>query len=127
MVRGGNGNRRLNPLRLARSPAVAHDSLGRAEKKARRERRTLVCVDADFYLLPPVVRTSAPCGETPGLRPFLTRDPLSVRGAITPADQLYTLVRKMALTDQESRKFLRHLPRHVADKLLVIWDGASIP
>jgi len=106
---------------------LAHDGLGRTEKKARRERRTLVFVDeSGFYLLPAVVRTSAPCGETPVLRPVLTRDHLSVMGAITPRGDLYTLVRETALSGQESQLFLKHLLRHVAEKLLVIWDGSSI-
>jgi transposase len=82
--------------------------------------------ESGFYLLPAVVRTYAPCGETPMLRPVLTRDHLSVMGAITPAGHLYTLVRQTALTGQESQVFLKHLLRHVAEKLLVVWDGASI-
>jgi transposase len=101
--------------------------VGGAEKKARRERRTLVFVDeSGFYLLPAVVRTYAPCGEPPVLQPVLTRDHLSVMGAITPGGQLYTLVRPTALSGQESQVFLRHLLRHVAERLLVIWDGSSI-
>jgi transposase len=101
--------------------------VGGTEKKARRERRTLVLVDASgFYLLPAVVRTYAPCGQTPVLRPFVTRDHLSVMGAVTPMGGLYTLVREAALTGKESGHFLQHLRRHVAERLLVIWDGASI-
>lgn len=60
------------------------------------------------------------------LHPVLTRDHLSVMGAITPSGQLYTLVRQTALSGQESQMFLKHLLRHVAEKLLVIWDGSSI-
>jgi transposase len=101
--------------------------MGGAEKKARRERRTVVFVDeSGFYLLPAVVRTYAPCGETPELYPFLTRDHLSVMGGITPAGHFYTWVQDTALTGRESRRFLQHLLRHVAEKLLVIWDGSSI-
>jgi transposase len=106
---------------------LADDRVGGAEKKARRERRTLVFVDeSGFYLLPAVVRTYAPCGEPAVLPPVLTRDHLSVRGAVTPRGQLYTLVRQTALSGQESELFLKHLLRHVAEKLLVIWDGSSI-
>jgi hypothetical protein len=36
------------------------------------------------------------------LRPVLTRDHLSVMGAVTPRGQLYTLVRRTALSGQES-------------------------
>ena len=60
------------------------------------------------------------------LHPTLTRDHLSVLGAITPGGQLFTGVRPTALTGQESQVFLQHLLRHVAEKLLVIWDGSSI-
>jgi len=60
------------------------------------------------------------------LRPVLTRAHLSVRGAITPSGHLYTLVRQRALSGQESQRFLKHLLQHVAEKLLVIWEGSSI-
>jgi transposase len=101
--------------------------VGGTEKKARRERRTLIFVDeSGFYLLPAVVRTYAPCGQTPVLRPFLTRTHLSVMGAVTSTGRLYSLVRAAALTGKASRQFLQHLLHHVAKRLLVIWDGASI-
>jgi transposase len=73
-----------------------------------------------------VVRTYAPCGETPILKVFETRDHLSVMSGITPAGQLATLARARALTGLESVTFLRHLSRYVGCKLLVIWDGGSI-
>jgi transposase len=60
------------------------------------------------------------------LRPVLSRDHLSVMGAITPAGHLYTLVRQSTLTGQESQLFLKHLLRHATEKLLVIWDGSLI-
>ena len=102
---------------------LADDRMGGTEKKACRERRTLVFVgESGFYLLPAVVRIYAPCGQTPVLRPFLTHVHLSVMGAVTPTGGSYTLVREAALTGKESGQFLRH----VADQLLVIWDGASI-
>ena len=98
-----------------------------AEKKARHERRTLVFVDeSGFYLLPAMVRTYALCGEPTVLHPVLTRDHLSVMGAITPRGQLYTWVRRRALSGKESKLFLKHLLHHVAEKLLVSWDGSSI-
>src|SRR5215471_11513902 len=78
--------------------------MGGTEKKARRERRTLIFVDeSGFYLLPAVVRTYAPCGQTPVLRPFLTRAHLSVMGAVTSTGGLYTLVRAAALTGKRKR------------------------
>jgi transposase len=106
---------------------VARRDLAGAEKKARREGRTIVLVDeSGFYLLPGVVRTYAPCGETPVLKVFETRDHLSAMSGITPAGQLATLIRGYALTSAESVLFLRHLRCYVADRLLVIRDGSPI-
>lgn len=98
-----------------------------AEKKARRERRTPVFIDeSGFYLLPAVVKTYAPCGETPVVRVFETHDHLSVMSAITPRGKLFSLMRDEALTSKESLWFLKHLHRQLGRKLLVIWDGAAI-
>ena len=82
--------------------------------------------EAAFYLLAGVVRTYAPCGETPILKVFQTRDHLSVMSGITPAGQLATRTRARALTSLDSVAFLRHLYGYFGSKLLVIWDGASI-
>lgn len=106
---------------------MARRDLGRVEKKARREQRTPVFVDeSGFYLLPGVVRTYAPRGTTPVLRPFKTRDHLSVMSGITPRRELYTLTRRRALTSVESIRFLGHMHRVVGGKLLVMWDGSPI-
>lgn len=45
---------------------------------------------------------------------------------ITPAGQLFTLVREEALTGCESVIFLKQLLCCLSDKLLVIWDGSPI-
>ena len=82
--------------------------------------------EAAFYLLAGVVRTYAPCGETPILKVFQTRDHLSVMSGITPAGQWATRTRARALTGLDSVAFLRHLSGYFGSKLLVIWDGASI-
>ncbi len=97
------------------------------EKKARREKRIIVCVDEPgFYLLPGVVRTYAPCGETPILKALLNREHISLMSGVTPAGQLVTLERRRALTGAESVTFLRHLYSYCGSKLLVIWDGGTI-
>jgi hypothetical protein len=44
--------------------------------------------EAGFYLLPAVVRTYAPRGQTPILRVPLSWDHLSAIGAITPDSKL---------------------------------------
>src|SRR3954451_1875343 len=54
------------------------------KQKAHREHRDLVFVDeSGFYLLPALVKTYAPKGETPILDEWQTRDHLSVMGAVT--------------------------------------------
>jgi transposase len=82
--------------------------------------------ESGFYLLPAIARTYAPCGDTPILRVYQTKDHLSVISGITLAGKLYTLVRGEALTGCESVIFLRHLLRCCGDKLLVVWDGSPI-
>ena len=97
------------------------------EKKARRERRTSVFIDeSGFYLLPGVVRTYAPCGVTPVLRPHLTRSHLSVMSGVTPRGQLYTLTRRRPLRSKECIAFLGHVRRMVGGDLLAVWDGSPI-
>src|SRR5262245_28070442 len=87
----------------------------------------IACVDeAAFYLLPGVVRTYAPRGETPFLKILLTRAHLSVMSAVTVAGQLATLMRRRPLTGRDSGLFLRHLFRYLCQRLLVIWDCGSI-
>lgn len=87
---------------------------------------TIVFVDeTGFYLLPGLVRTYAPCGKTPMLRCFQTRDHLSVMSGLTKAGQLYTRVRATVLTSADSVRFLKHLLRSLG-KVLVVWDGSPI-
>jgi transposase len=94
---------------------------------AQREKRTLVFEDeAGFYLLPGVVRSYAPRGQTPVLVERQTRDHLSVMGGCTPDGGLYVLVREDALNGQHTIAFLEHLLRHLGARLLVIWDGSPI-
>jgi transposase len=97
------------------------------QEKAHRERRGLVFVDeSGFYLLPGVVKTYAPRGETPILDEWQTRDHLSVMCGVTPQGQVYSLVRPTSLNGLHSIAFLVHLGRTVGDRLLVIWDGSQI-
>jgi transposase len=94
---------------------------------AARTRRTVVFVDeAGFYLLPGLVRTYGPKGETPILDEWQTRDHLSVMGGLTPNGRVYVLVRPVPLTGLHTVVFLKHLVRHVGPRLLVIWDRSPI-
>jgi transposase len=96
-------------------------------RRAARERRTLVFVDeSGFYLLPGVVKTYGPIGQTPVIHKVLTRDHLSVMAGVTPQGKLYTLVRQEALTSSHSVEFLKHLLRQADRRLLVVWDGSPI-
>ena len=95
--------------------------------EAGEERRTLVFVDeSGFYLLPSVVRTYAPRGQTPVLRVRLTRDHLSVMAGMTPTGRVYTLVRQESLDGSNVVEFLVHLMKVASERLLVIWDGSPI-
>jgi transposase len=97
------------------------------QEKARRERRELVFVDeSGFYLLPGVVKTYAPKGQTPIMDEWQTRDHLSVRGGVTPQGKASSLVRPKSLNGLHSIEFLVHLGHLVGDRLLVIWDGSPI-
>jgi hypothetical protein len=96
-------------------------------ERTRRERRALVFGDeSGLYLLPGVVKTYGPEGETPVLAEGQTRDHLAVMGGLTPDDRVSVLVRRESLTGLDTVEFLRHLVRHAGARLLVIWDGSPI-
>lgn len=106
---------------------MARGAVAGDQKKAEVEQRTLVVVDESaFYLLPAVVRTYAPTGETPILRAPCSYDHLSVISGITPAGQLLMQVHDHAIRGAQVVDFLQHLLRYLTGKLLIIWDGASI-
>jgi transposase len=97
-------------------------------KRAKREHRVLVFEDeSGFYLLPGVVKTYAPKGQTPVIRQMQTRDHLSVIGGMTPKGKVYTLARQESLNGLHTIEFLIHLLHVVSKKLLVIWDGSPDP
>jgi hypothetical protein len=79
-----------------------------------------------FYLLPTVVRTYAPVGQTPILHEHLTRDHLSVISAISVEGKLLMMEQERAFKSPDVVRFLRHLLRQIPGKLLVIWDGSPI-
>ena len=96
-------------------------------RQARLERRTLVFVDeSGFYLLPGVVRTYAPRGQTPVLHPAQTRAHLSVMGAITPQGQVFLLIQQPALDSSATVICLEQLRQQLQRKLLIIWDSSPI-
>jgi transposase len=96
-------------------------------RQAKCERRVLVFEDeAGFYLLPGLVRTYAPEGQTPVIHEVQTRDHLSVMGGLTPQGKVYTLARQESLNGMHSIELLIHLQKVAGERLLVIWDGSPI-
>jgi transposase len=80
-----------------------------------------------FYLLPAVVRTYAPIGQTPVLRKELSRDHLSVMSGITLEGKLLMVEKDGAFKKgPDVVSFLKHARRRLPGKLLVIWDGSPI-
>jgi transposase len=106
---------------------VVDGALAGPSSKAHSERRTIVWVDeAGFYLLPGLVRTYAPRGQTPIVRVPGTRDHLSVISGLTDTGRLLVHKRRQAFRGPAVVGFLQHLLRQIAGKLLVLWDGAPI-
>jgi hypothetical protein len=117
-----------DPAQRAGDPGLVAGALARPRKKAAAKGRTIVWVDqSGFYrlpLVPLVVRTWAPCGQTPVLRVPLTRDHLAAIGGLTPDRRLFLQTQAQAYRSPDVVRFLRLLLRKISGKLLVIWDGA---
>ena len=77
-------------------------------------------------MLPTVVATNAPIGQTPVLEHTLGRDHLSIIGGITPEGRLFTRLHERAIKSEQVIDFVAHLLACIAGKLLIIWDGATI-
>ena len=82
--------------------------------------------ESGFYLLPAVVATWAPVGQTPVLTEWQTRDHLSVISGITPDGRSAFQIHETAINGSLAARFLKHLLRWIDDRLLVIWDGSPI-
>jgi transposase len=76
--------------------------------------------------LPSVVRPYAPVGQTPIVRAWGTRDPLSALGAISPAGKLDFHSQDHPMNSDDVVGFLEHLLREVPGRMVLIWDGAPI-
>lgn len=79
-----------------------------------------------FYLLPAVVRTYAPIGQTPVLHEQLSRDHLSAMSGITLEGKLLMREQDRAFKAPDAVRFLKHALRQISGKLLVIWDGSPL-
>jgi hypothetical protein len=82
--------------------------------------------ESGVYLLPAVVKTWAPRGQTPVLHHQVTRDYVSAISAVSPGGGLYFQVQRRAYDSAAVLAFLDALHATVHGKLLVICDGASI-
>ena len=97
------------------------------KKGAESSGSTVIFVDeAGFYMLPCVVRTWSPIGETPALTTPCKYDHLSVAGALTVDGRVLTKVLDRSFTGEDCVDFLKHILRQVKGKVTVIWDGAKI-
>jgi len=74
-------------------------------------------------MLPSVVKTFAPEGETPVVKGSKSRDHVSAISAITPEGRLLTGMQEEAFDRHDIVDFLRHVLRHIEGKVLIIWDG----
>ena len=97
------------------------------KKNALAEGRTILWADeSGFYLLPALLRTWAPVGQTPVIRRKLSYDHLSAISAISLTGDLYLAVQDHAYKGPDVVEFLKQLLAEIPGKLLVIWDGAPI-
>jgi transposase len=98
-----------------------------AKQGAMKQPRPILFVDqAGFYLLPTVVRTYAPVGQTPILNEHLSHDHLSVMSGITLEGSLLMIEQDRAFKGPDAVRFLKHALSQIPGKLLVIWDGSPI-
>ncbi len=108
------------------SKSGEREAVAGAKKGALAEDRTIMFVDqSGFYLLPSVVRTYAPVGQTPILHEKLTRDHLSAISGITLEGKLLMLDQERAFKGEDVVvRFLKHALGQIPGKLLIVWDGA---
>ena len=107
--------------------ATGVKNAGPSSKNPKNEDYTIIFIDeSGFYLLPGLVRTWAPVGQTPILRCKLTRDHYSAISGITLKGELFLSMQRKAFDSQDIITFLKELMAQIPGKLLIIWDGASI-
>jgi transposase len=79
--------------------------------------------ESAFYLLPSVVRTYAPRGQTPILKTPCRYEHLSVISGVTPDGRLFTWIQDHAFNGASIVRFLKHLYRWIRGPILLVWDG----
>ena len=97
-----------------------------AQKKARREGRTIVFIDeSGLSEKCPVTRTWARRGQTPVIQQSFSWSQMSAIAGLSWW-RFYFRFFKGAVKSEQVVEFLAALKRQIAQKLLVIWDGAAI-
>jgi transposase len=99
------------------------------QKKWEVEGRTILFVDeANFYLLPAVVRTWAPRGCTPIIKWQAGWNHLAAACAISPQGELWTMIKGKEGTFRTSDviAFLRQLLTSIVGAIGIVWDGVTV-
>jgi transposase len=96
-----------------------------AQKKARREGRTIVFIDeSGLSEKCPVTKTWAPKGQTPVIQQSFTWKQMSAIAGLSWW-RFYFRFFDGAIRSAQVIEFLGALKRHIRHKLLVIWDGVA--
>ena len=107
--------------------ALVRRDVAGPQQGAEAQPQTLRCLDeSGVSPLPSVVRTDAPVGQTPVLREWCTRDPLSAISALSPAGTVDFHSQDGALTSADVVALLEHLLREVPGRMGLIWEGSPI-
>ena len=94
------------------------------QKKGLRTKATLVFADeSGFSLIPTRLCTWAPIGRTPVVRHSFLRSKLSAIGGVASNGRVFLLLRRGSIATHQVVVFLRHLLRHVAGKVVVLFDN----
>jgi transposase len=102
---------------------MAAQALADAQKKARREGRTILFIDeTGLSQRPTRVRTWAPKGCTPVLRYSFNWKQLTVIAALGARNFYFRLVQG-PIQKRQIVEFLKTLQRQIGGRLLIIWDG----
>ena len=98
------------------------------KRYAHRTHRLILFIDeTGLYLLPSIVNTWAPRGETPILQEMLSHEHLSVISAVSRHGDIYYYQQAQSFNSDAVIAFLDAVHQRMPEqKLLVIWDGAPI-
>ena len=83
--------------------------------------------EASISVVPRISKTYAPIGETPTITVSTEINArLYAASAISPKGDLVYMVRKKPFNSKAITEFLEKMLKEIDQKLLIIWDGASI-